>query len=270
MPTLKSILDLYEENNIDYSEAGFYDLPEFVAIESQFPAFLESYAQFVLQKKYSAKYSEKAKLEIPFIVKILNQELINEGRKGACIDMSMAISRILEKEGYWNYVTKGSLVIDFPNDQNLKSKYFYSQDIVNATTGHAWVVAPPFSIIDATIKQQGYLSGEENQLPNIILSNSLDTCDIYHADIVSANLYNKLKGEVNHLLPRKYFTDTFKPIIHTEKTFTCKYITTGISASDLPLEEMSSFTINGKLANEIYNEIVAPKLKDFREQNDIK
>lgn len=62
------------------------------------PAFLNEYNYFVTQKQFDKKYLENAKTKIEKIVKILYEELNKSNIKGACIDISSALMKILEKE----------------------------------------------------------------------------------------------------------------------------------------------------------------------------
>lgn len=262
----------FKSLNIQYSKIGFYDSPRFITIEKEKPSFLESYAQFVLERTYSTEYIEKAALEIPFITKILNEELKKDGRFGACIDMSIALSRILEKEGYWNYLAKGSLTIKFPLELKMNSKYFWSFDFGDFQAGHAWIVAPPFTVIDSAIRQQDFKEGEENHISDTICSKSLKTDTIIEIDVMSPDASKHLemngvqRNKIVACKPDIYsFIKIFKPIIHiTENNVSYKYVTTGISAPDKPLEEVGTLNLNGKLAIEIYNEIIIPKLKELR------
>ena len=153
----------FKKLNIDYNSIAFYDSNEFLKQEQKNNRFLELYANYVNEKKYSIEYIERAKKEIPLIAKILNQELKKDGRLGACIDISIVLSRILEKEGYWNYLTKGSLTIDFPIESKIETKYFWSVDDGEFQSGHTWVVAPPFNVIDIALRQQPY-KGEEQKI----------------------------------------------------------------------------------------------------------
>ena len=266
---------IYEELKIDYSKIGFYDSPEFMAVERNIPSFLESYAQFVLEKDYSKEYIAKAQNEIPFITKILNEELKKDGRLGACIDMSIALSRILEKEGYWNFITKGSLTINFGNNLGINPKYFWSIDFGDFQAGHSWIVAPPFSVVDSSLGQQPFKEGENKYLPDFICSQSNKTESVKEIDVMSpdASRYLDIHGVKNNRLEAckpniNSFFKIFKPIIHKEnENLNLKYVTTAISAPDQPLENVGTLKLSGKIAVELYNEIIIPKLKDFRRKD---
>jgi hypothetical protein len=269
---MTEIEQFFKELNIDYSKIGFYDSPEFMDIEKRNPSFLESYAQFVLERTYSEDYIKKAQIEIPFITKILNEELKKDGRLGACIDMSIALSRILEEEGYWNFITKGSLTINFSSKLKIKPIFFWSIDFGNFQAGHSWVVAPPFSIIDSSLGQQPFKEGMNKYIPDFICSQSTEYEPVKEIDIMSpdASRFLDFSGVRNNRLEAckpnlNSFLKIFKPIIHKEnEDFSLKYVTTAISAPDQPLEEVGTLKLSGKVAIEIYNEIIIPKLEELR------
>ena len=60
-----------------------------------------------------------------------------EGRLGACIDLSMVLSRILDAEGIWNYVVKGSLTLTFPRSVQPGPIYFWPIDEGDFQAGQA-------------------------------------------------------------------------------------------------------------------------------------
>jgi hypothetical protein len=262
----------FKELNIDYSKIGFYDSPEFKAVENSDPTFLEFYAQYVLEKQYSNEYFNKAEIEIPFITKILNEELKKDGRLGACFDMSLALCRILEKEGYWNFVVKGSLTIEFPNNFKLTPLHIRAIDFGNFQSGHTWIIAPPFTIVDSSLRQQSFKEGEENYIPDIICSKSKTTASIQIFDIISPKFsrylekYGIKKNKLEYCKPDfNRFIKTFKPIKYlNDNGLIFKYFPTGITLPAEPLENVKSLNLNGKYSLAIYNEIILPKLVELR------
>ncbi|HHV86869.1 MAG TPA: hypothetical protein GXX42_13840 [Petrimonas sp.] len=258
---------------IDFSKVGFYDDPNFLICEQRNHRYLETYAEYVLTKKYAPEYIERAKKEIPFIANLLNEELIKDGRLGACIDISIGLSRILEQEGFWNYIPKGSLTIDFPAATKIQKKFFYTANFGNFDAGHVWVVAPPFTVIDLSVKQQPYQDKAAEYLPNFICSTSEIGTKANDSDIISPEgiVYMKMHGinnGMNHIKPDwKEFLVKFKSIEVKENNVVLKYITTGISAPDMPIEKVETLRVSGRITIEIYNDIIIPKLKEFRESN---
>src|SRR6266511_5404545 len=113
----------FARHGIDVTKPGFYDDPQFLEQEKSNPDFLDNYASFVRNRPYDGAYLVKARAEIPVIAEAVHAELVTDGRLGACVDVGMMLSRILEQEGYWNYQVKGSLTIEFPPKHVIKPKY---------------------------------------------------------------------------------------------------------------------------------------------------
>lgn len=124
----KEIRDDFVQNNIPIDAPGFYDHPNFLAIENNFPFFMANYARFVSTLSLDENYIENARNKIPVIVDELHKQMATGNHIGRCVDISAILSRILEKENLWNFVVKGSLTIDFPEQSNIETKYFWSVD----------------------------------------------------------------------------------------------------------------------------------------------
>lgn len=261
-------------NGIDVSEPGFYDHPAFISVEKKYPKYLNNYARYVQTQNYSSEYLDRAKKEIPFIAKVLHEELVKDGRLGACIDISMVLSRILEMEGYWNYIVKGALTLIFQPDSGIRTKHYWPIDFTNAQAGHVWVAAPPFNIIDITIKQQPFHEGEERFLPDYVIEEGYDIATVEFNDIFSpeARLYlRKSQGIIeSKLIPygapeAAKVINVFKPYYIQQASVKMKYITVAISAPDSPLKNMKNLCLLGRYGDSIYKEIIIPSLKEFRQ-----
>ncbi len=267
----KNYLDYFTSEKIDISYPGFYDDEQFFKLEQKNPNLLESYAGFVDQKTFDNQYLDNAERIIKLTTALLYKQLQTDGRLGACIDASMVLSRILEKEGIWNYQVKGSLTITFPKQTLLKRKFFWSVDQGNYVAAHSWIIAPPFKIVDLTIRQQPYKQGEETFLPEVVLKKETKVSTLDLEDIVEPNILNILKIQygndkvkiMNAISSNLIsFTNRFKPELFEEEGVIFKYSPTGIVAPDLPFELATSLKLNGLYGIEIYNKIVRPQLNN--------
>jgi len=266
--SLKDIENDFIKNNIPFNMPGFYDHQNFLKIEQANPQYLNNYARYVQLKSYNDKYIERARKEIPIIVQELYKELLHDGRQGACVDMSGVLSRILEREGFWNFALKGSLTITFPKGSDIEKRYFWSVDQGNFVAGHAWVFAPPFFVIDITLKQQQYIENESKYLPKYVLSEESKVIAPEVEDIISPEMRAYLKSNgvsknkqletVNPVMVK--FLETFNTYHIKEEDTLLKYIPVAVGASDCPLEEMVGISLEGKSAFQIYKETVLPEL----------
>lgn len=268
----KELLEEYQRNYIPIDALGFYDHPNFIKIEKQRPQYLETYAVFVKKKDYDLSYLRKAEKEIPLIASLLLNELVKDGRVGACVDISQVLSKILEKEGYWNYVVSGSVVINFPPSSRISNKYFWTfDDQINTDVGHAWCFAPPFSVIDITLRQQPYKLGEEKYISPCVLEKSESDCKVCINELCSSSFLEgrALRGIVDEegIEDIRDFLKVFKPSISNYQETNVKYIPCGIKAAEVGLENIKSLKLNGKYGIDIYNSIIKPELTKVRGLN---
>jgi hypothetical protein len=167
MPTREQLEAKFRRLGIDFANPGFYDSAEFRAVEHGDPTFLNSYAQYVQRLTLPPEYLERARTVVRNTAEFLYHELVADGRRGACVDISSAMLRFLERQGIWCHVVCGGLRVEFPAGSRIRPKWFYPLMRNNHTfTGHAWIYAPPFRLVDLSVslqpyppEQQRYLSG---------------------------------------------------------------------------------------------------------------
>lgn len=159
------VIEELAARGISTANPGFFDQPAFRAAEEGDPEYLCNYARFIDARHYTPEYLDRARREIPEIAEPLHQALKRDGRLGACIDLSMVLSRILEREGFWNYMVSGCLTQTFPSKYGFPPRYIWAVDRGNAKAPHVWVVAPPFLVVDLTVSMQRGNSRSKALLP---------------------------------------------------------------------------------------------------------
>lgn len=267
-----------QAHGIDTSQPGFYDAPAFVAVEREDSSFLDHYAAFVNARDYNPDYLQRARAEIPLIASICHRELVADGRLGACVDIGMMLSRMLEREGFWNYLVKGSLTITFPTPTNIGSRYFWSFDLIASgqpafAAAHAWIVAPPFAVVDVAVRQQPYDRGRE-LLPESLIVDRVELTEVTIEDVFSPRFraFAASQGVSETRILETYapawpaFTRRFPPASVQVASLMLTYIPVGIGAPDQPFEEMNIWRCNGRSGIEIYRESVVPELTSMRQQ----
>ncbi|OFZ59112.1 MAG: hypothetical protein A2328_10895 [Bdellovibrionales bacterium RIFOXYB2_FULL_36_6] len=274
LSSFAQIIEDFRSKGIPVDIPGFYDHQNFIIQEKLNPNYLNNYAAFVAKRSYSSQYIDKAKNEIAIMAELMRQELVKDGRLGACIDISLVLSKILEEEGYWNYIVKGALTLIFPSILNISRKYFWPCDTKSpAIAGHVWIAAPPFSVIDITVKKQPFEKHEEVYLPDMVLESttselSIDTIDIFNRadiDIVQQRSGIEESDMIARICPHIYeMTKVFKPTKVNHNGVTLKYIPCAISAPNENLKNITSLCLNDMNGNEIYQSIIKPKLEEHR------
>ncbi|WP_039037239.1 hypothetical protein [Pseudoalteromonas sp. ECSMB14103] len=175
----------FQSKGIPVDKVDFFDHPNFLRAEQFDDSYLVKFAKFVAEQTYSDEYLDKAEEIITGVCSVLSSELIENGREGACADIAGILSRILERKGVWSCCINGSSTIEFPKNSGEETTYFWAVDNTNVAAAHAWVFAPPFSIIDITLKQQPYTGNKKQFIPEIICIKDAENAISHVEDIIS-------------------------------------------------------------------------------------
>lgn len=262
----------FDARGVPTGRPGFYDDPTFIAAEKSNPALLFNYAGFVAGRPYSAEYLRRARREVPFIAELFFHEVKRMGRVGACVDASMILSRIMEREGIWNVCVKGALHILASRSSGGDSQSFWAFDNNSIGTGHAWLFAPPFEIVDTTVRLQPYANGFAALVPDTILSEDAPKTGVTVEELISPELRRRL---VAHRIPHaamlpavdrnaSRFTTVFSShqVRRGETEF--RYHVTGMTAGDAPLEKVTNMQFGSRSPVEMYTQVIQPELASFR------
>jgi hypothetical protein len=216
----KQLVSLFETLRIDYSKPGFCDDPNFLKHEKKDPRFLEKYALYVESRSYTNEYLEKVESIIRICADTLHNVIRQDGRLGACVDVSGILSRMLDELGIWSYVTNSSVKIEFPLSSKIKPIWFWSpSEGSGMAAAHAVVVAPPFAIVDLTLKMQPYEPGVNKHLPEIVLVKDFTVAQWKPEDVIDHGTLNMLglSGDA----ARRAIQRQHKPMYEVMNTFPC-------------------------------------------------
>lgn len=257
---------------IPTEKAGFFDHPAFVAIERKTPDFLEEYARFVHWKPHDDAYLQRAEQIIRIVAVELHRGLLLEGRLGGCIDTSMTMGRILDLYGVWNYVVRGGFRITFPAESGYAPINFVPLEIDDGSGkefGHKWLFAPPFQVIDVTLKLQDYQKPVHSYLPDHVLAESPLPYAAKPSDILCREAIQDIvmQGGTEELALKRYFPkyDCFGKdfpscLVKHESGLELRYIPIGVGGSDCSLKHIRSYMVQGRSAHQFYEQDIKPKL----------
>jgi hypothetical protein len=259
-----------EKLGISTDQPDFLNNTRWINYVGEHPELLETVAAFVSCREYSREYLESSERIIRIAAEALYSEIQSDGRQGACIDASGVLSQVLEKESIWCFQASGSLTAEFPPDSGIEPLYFYAKDIGKEfVAAHSWVVAPPFKIVDVTIKAQAYRDEVQNYLPEVVLAKEVEAANFGLKDYCSPrflreaerNGVSELQLRLNAAAGLRNFHSTVPVVsVATDEGAKLKYIPNGIKAFDGPLEENASLHLNGRSGMAIYEEVIKPNL----------
>lgn len=268
--SLNELQDGFRHFGVPTDAPGFCDHPAFLALEQRNPELLNLYAAFVAKRHYTREYLDHAAVVISRASNLLHRELVRHGRLGACVDISGILSRILDREQIWNCGIKGSLTITFPLNSGLEPRYFWSCDHGQFTAGHAWLFAPPFTVVDISVKQQPYEGPEDSYVPDTVLSMDTQPVEVSVEDIVSPSARAEMQQQGirprRHLeVGARYIPGIFQAItpiaVPGLMGASLKYSPVAVHASDGTFEEMRNMDFDGLSPWEVYVQRIQPFLR---------
>ena len=268
----------FTDARIPTDEPGFYEDPAFIRREARVPHYLDKYARFVQQQPYSLSYLDRAEPIIHVVSEELQLALKEDGTAEAHAEATFVMSRILEREGVWNYVASGSLSITFPTGLGFEPFAFPAFNVQCGKAiecSYRWVVAPPFQIIDIAIQACRYPYPFNHLLPKIVWEPSGEPATGELTDFFGANALKEiakagmtLDEALDHYLPnyRSGFAPDFPPRAITRLDTQLKYVPTGVAVAENSLEQFSGFKSKGLTAAQIYAQKIRPRLTQPQQQ----
>lgn len=267
---LKRLERAFAKRRIDHSIPGFCDSPEFLSEEQVNPRFLEMYARYVESREYSPDYLQNAAQQITIAANAVRSAVEIDGRQGACVDASGMLARMLDRLGIWNYVAKSTLTIEFPDASGFLPRYFWAIDEGNFIAPHAIVVAPPFGVIDVTLRYQAYSDNQQDLLPHMVLGSEFDLTPWNPDDIANSELQEYLKfhrysfrtfmeERYSHMLEVMGSLPPRALVINDVKL---KYVVVAVGGYSEVLEDITGYQPCGRTALQIFRDDVLPKIAE--------
>lgn len=273
--TYEELTGLFHRIGVPTDQPGFCDHANFMKVEREHPELLNLYATYVAKRPYDSDYLVKARSLIQRAAELLHEALVNHGRLGACVDITGVLSRILDREGIWNCSVKGSLTINFPSSSSIGPRYFWSVDHGQFVAGHAWLFAPPFTVVDITVKQQPYESEEALYLPDKVLSEDRTPVAVETNDIVSPSarremLAHGVPSGMHLSVAARYVPEIFAALtpirVQSTQGAMLKYAPVAIHAPDCSLEAMRNIKFGNLWPGELYKRRISVVLQEVRAQ----
>jgi hypothetical protein len=276
MPVIEEGIEQLEQEfaaaRIPTNEPGFYEDPAFIRREQKIPHYLDNYARFVQQHPFGLSYLDHAEPIIHVVSEEMQLALKEDGTPEAHAEAAFVMSRILEREGVWNFVASGSLSMTFPAGSGFES---FSFPAFNVQCGkpidcaYRWVVAPPFQIIDIAIQACRYPYPFNHLLPKIVWETGGEPATAELTDIFGANALKEsartgmtLDEALDHYCPnyRGRFAADFPPRVISRLDTQLKYVPTSVQVAEQSLEQFTGFQSRGLVAAQIYAQKIRPRL----------
>ncbi len=260
----------FSNRGIPYANPAFYDTAEFLREEERNPRILETYAHYVEARNYSEDYLADARQKVVAVIEAVRREVKADGKPGRCVHASGIIGRMLDSLGAWNYVAKSTLTIEFSEGRGVEPIYFWAIDQGKFYAPHAFVVAPPFSLIDVPGREQPSSDDvPRDELPDVVLAETFERVSWTPEDLANEELRIELMARriaFNTFLARNRphlleVANAVKPRATTLGETRLKYVIVAIGGITEPLEQMhQNIALNGRLPMQIFENDVLPRL----------
>jgi hypothetical protein len=261
------------ELGIDTTQFGFFDHPEFIAEENRNSEFLDHYALWVQSRPRAAEYDKRVRNIVPRLANSLADLFDGEGMQRSCAHASAMMPRILDRLGVWSFGLKGSMIMEVASRGLWRGQCMCdTADFPGAELGHAWVVAPPFEIVDATVRLQNLHGDAMNEFtPPIVTSESAQLIKPTIDDVVGAELRAKqmeidgrIDNQLHHrLVPQlKSFGRSFPSKQIQIGELALRYVPAAVCISEVGLEDIKSDG-EGVTGAEVWNDCVVPNFSEF-------
>jgi hypothetical protein len=254
---------------VDALKFGFYDQSAFLAEESKDSRFLEKYGEWVNLRPFDEAYAAHVKNVVPKLTMLVHSEFVEYGLEGGCVAASGMISRILDRLGVWSVAVSGSLILDVDNGRIRRMLHSVDEpDFPGAALGHAWIIAPPYKVVDATISLQHWHGDDMGRYVPLFVLASDEAIKIRPKvdDVVSNKIRIKAASagysdsDLHYQLEPhlKVFGAKFSALEINEKNLKLRYVPVAVRQTDVPLERINIESGRGRPAIEFWREKVAP------------
>jgi hypothetical protein len=204
--TMHEILDgRLRDIGVDTSKLGFTKHLALLADELGDYEVAKLYAHWVQSRPRTAEYDERVRTIVPRLASYMADLFEQNGMRFSCFHASLMMQGILDRMGIWSYGLAGSTIMEVASKSLRRDQCICdTADFPDREPGHAWVVVPPFVIVDPTIRLQNPDGDAMNEfLPPIIATDNSPPIKPGINDIVSVELrreYARADGRVDKQL----------------------------------------------------------------------
>ncbi|MDJ0276020.1 hypothetical protein QLH51_04275 [Sphingomonas sp. 2R-10] len=256
---------------VDPTAFGFYDQAAFLAQEQRDGSYLEKYAEWVATRPVDAVYEAHVRATVPKLASLVAAALTADDMQGGCMTAFSMLTRMLDRLGVWSFGVIGSANLDVPHLDLRRCLHTIDvRDHPDAVLGHAWVCAPPFFIVDASLALQHWAGTPmAGFVPPVVLGDAatapivrpgVDDCVSADVRAIHAEAERRLDPNLHHRLEPRLaaFGGRFPAREILLGQLSVRYVPIAIRQTNEPLEMVNAGSGKGRPAITIWNDEVAP------------
>lgn len=236
---------------------GWYDDPEFLRAAAENPALWTEVAREAEQHGATPAARAHARNVLASVLPQLASLFEEDGRRSDCLNRSLLLQRLLEGAGVWCWVAQGGMTALFPSEWSI-APIGYRPLSLEQSLGHCWVVAPPFRVVDLSLRHQNEDGRAERHLPAIVAIEDPEPLKLSLLDVVDAEVA-RLVGNAEPPPAMVAFNREFPASRFLRDRVRFRYVPTAVAIPGPPLDRWTQ-RFAGRTPREIFNRIVVPAL----------
>jgi hypothetical protein len=251
---------------LDTSQFGFYDQPSSIAPKD----LHRKYARWVSLRPRDAAYDAHVRAVVPMLCHLIIAAFEADNWHGGCVEASTMMSRMLDRLGVWSFSVLGSTTFEVETLGLACGFYKHDfQDFQDAVLGHAWVVIPPYGVVDATVCLQQWGDDPITQfLPEFVAEETVRCIAPDVSDVVSWRMRNSMSQMDEFLDPQLHlrlepdllkFGMDFPAVQIADGPLNMRYVPVEIFMSEGPLETINEGGVIGRTGGQIWDQVVGPE-----------
>jgi hypothetical protein len=234
---------------------------------------LRNYARWVSFRPRDRSYDARVRDVVPRLSGIVAEVFTRDSMEGGCVAASGMICRMLDRLGIWSFGVTGSLTLEVERYRLWRGLQFMDDpDFPGAALGHAWVIAPPYRIVDGTIALQRWTGDPIAPFIPAYLAIESEGKVIRPVvgDVVSARARAKFEALEGRRDPNLHyrlqanlaaFGKDFPALEVSKSDLKLRYVPMAINLTNVPLEQINVEGQVGRPAIEIWEDYVASAFK---------
>ncbi|MDV6329205.1 hypothetical protein [Asticcacaulis sp. 201] len=251
---------------IDTSRFAFYDQSSTMPAED----LRALYAHWVQIRPRSAAYDAHVRDIVPRLCERIIAAFHADNWHGGCVEASTMMSRMLDRLGIWSFSVLGSTTFDAPSEGLCCGFYKHDfQDFQDAVLGHAWLVVPPYIVVDATVALQQWGNDPITRLlPPFVAAETARQISPHVSDVVSWRMrgyFDSMDGHLDEALHLRLEPDllnfglTFPAVEVEDGPLKVRYVPVQIYLPECPLEAINENGEIGRSGGQIWEADVKPE-----------
>ncbi|GIL40430.1 hypothetical protein [Roseiterribacter gracilis] len=237
---------------------GWYSDPSFLRAAHEDPALWTDYALDAAQRGAKLDAAAHTRRVLAAVLPGIAALFAADATEGDCLKRALLLQRLLEEAGVWCWVTQGGMTAEFPEEWCIAPIGFRPLSLT-VPLGHCWLVAPPFRVVDLSLKHQPDSARGARRLPAVLAVEQVEPLPLSILDVADRQLIEQVGAAADLPPALREFNRDFPACRFLQDRVRFRYTPTAIAIPAPPLDDWQQ-KIAGVTPREIFRTLVAPAL----------